>query len=78
MTPAISGTNITLSFNDAGNYHGSDGNDGSYGASYKAEGNNITFGVTTFAGFEVQDTHRALLTNTRLILPCCSALRILK
>ncbi|MGA9696790.1 MAG: META domain-containing protein [Dehalococcoidales bacterium] len=56
MTPAISGTNITLSFNDAGNYHGSDGNDGSYGAAYKAEGNNITFGVTTFAGFEVQDT----------------------
>jgi len=56
MLHAIPGKTITLSFNAGGGYQGSDGNDGSYGATYKVGGNNITFGVTTFAGFAVQDT----------------------
>ena len=56
MLEAVPGKIITLSFSAGGGYQGSDGNDGSYGATYKVGGNNITFGVTTFAGFAVQDT----------------------
>ena len=56
MLDAVMGKTITLAFDAGGGYQGSDGNDGSYGATYEAEGNNITFGVTTFTGFTVQDT----------------------
>jgi len=34
---------------------GSDGNNGSYGAGYKTDGNKISIAAPSFAGFTVQD-----------------------